>query len=91
MITRERKGFGILRNLGIGLVGALVGGQLFPMLGLFPDLDRVAISLRDVVAALIGSLLILAVIGLYHSGGIAIICPPPTSIISVLMPAPRSR
>jgi uncharacterized membrane protein YeaQ/YmgE (transglycosylase-associated protein family) len=25
MITRERKGFGILRNLGIGLVGALVG------------------------------------------------------------------
>jgi uncharacterized membrane protein YeaQ/YmgE (transglycosylase-associated protein family) len=25
MITRERKGFGILRNLGIGLVGALGG------------------------------------------------------------------
>ena len=66
MITRERKGFGILRNLGIGLVGALVGGQLFPMLGLFPDLDRVAISLRDVVAALIGSLLVLAVIGLWQ-------------------------
>ena len=66
MITRERKGFGILRNLGIGLIGALVGGQLFRMLGIFPDLDRVAVSLRDVVAALIGSFLVLAVIGLYQ-------------------------
>jgi uncharacterized membrane protein YeaQ/YmgE (transglycosylase-associated protein family) len=66
MITRERRGFGILRNLGIGLTGALVGGQLFRMLGIFPDLDRVAVSLRDVVAALIGSFLVLAVIGLYQ-------------------------
>jgi len=66
MITRERKGFGILRNLGIGLVGAVVGGQLFRMLGIFPGLDRVAVSLRDVVAALIGSLLVLAVIGLWQ-------------------------
>ena len=66
IITRERKGFGILRNLGIGLIGALVGGQLFRMLGIFPDLDRVAVSLRDVVAALIGSFLVLAVIGLYQ-------------------------
>ena len=55
VITRERKGFGILRNLGVGLVGALVGGLLFRVLGIFPGLDRVAVSLRDVVAALIGS------------------------------------
>ena len=66
MITRERKGFGILRNLGIGLVGALVGGQLFRMLGIFPGLDSVAVSLRDVVAALTGSLLVLAGIGLWQ-------------------------
>ena len=66
MITRERKGFGILRNLGIGLIGALVGGQLFRILGIFPGLDRVAVSVRDVVAALIGSFLVLAVIGLWQ-------------------------
>jgi hypothetical protein len=34
------------------------------MFGIFADLDRVAVSLRDVVAALIGSFLVLAVIGL---------------------------
>jgi uncharacterized membrane protein YeaQ/YmgE (transglycosylase-associated protein family) len=60
MIKWERKGFGVLRNLGLGLAGALVGGLLFRLLGLFPGLDRIAISLRDVVAAVVGSLIVLA-------------------------------
>jgi uncharacterized membrane protein YeaQ/YmgE (transglycosylase-associated protein family) len=60
IIKRERKGFGVWRNLGLGLVGALVGGLLFRLLGLFPELDKVTISLRDVVAAVVGSLLVLA-------------------------------
>jgi uncharacterized membrane protein YeaQ/YmgE (transglycosylase-associated protein family) len=64
IITRERKGFGLLRNLGLGLAGAIVGGLLFRLLGLFPELDKVTISLRDVVAAVIGSLLILGVLWL---------------------------
>ncbi len=60
MTTWERRGFGLLRNLGLGLAGALVGGLLFRLLGLFTSLDRVSISLRDVVAAVVGSLLVLA-------------------------------
>ena len=64
IIKRERKGFGVLRNLGLGLVGALVGGLLFRLLGLFPDLDKVTVSLRDVVAAIVGSLLVLAALWL---------------------------
>jgi uncharacterized membrane protein YeaQ/YmgE (transglycosylase-associated protein family) len=60
IITRERKGFGFVRNLGLGLAGALVGGLLFRLLGLFPGLDKVTVSLRDVVAAVVGSLLVLA-------------------------------
>jgi uncharacterized membrane protein YeaQ/YmgE (transglycosylase-associated protein family) len=64
MIKRERRGFGALRNLGLGLVGALVGGLLFRVLGLFPELDKVTVSLRDVVAAVVGSLLVLAALWL---------------------------
>ena len=64
IIKRERKGFGVLRNLGLGLIGALVGGLLFRLLGIFPDLDKVTVSLRDVVAAVVGSLLILAALWL---------------------------
>jgi len=66
IITRERKGFGILRNLGVGLVGALVGGLVFRLFGIFPGLDKIAISLRYIVAALIGSLLVLALIWLWQ-------------------------
>lgn len=64
LVKRERKGFGLLANLGLGLAGALVGGALFRLLGLFPELDKIAISLRDVVAALIGSLIVLGALWL---------------------------
>ena len=60
IIRRERRGFGVWRNLGLGLVGALVGGLLFRLLGLLPGLDTVRISLRDIVAAIVGSFLVLA-------------------------------
>jgi uncharacterized membrane protein YeaQ/YmgE (transglycosylase-associated protein family) len=66
IITWERKGFGLLRNLAIGLVGALVGGLIFRMFGLLPGLDRFTISLRDVVSAVIGSLLVLAGLWLWQ-------------------------
>jgi uncharacterized membrane protein YeaQ/YmgE (transglycosylase-associated protein family) len=59
IITRDRKGFGLPRNLAVGLAGALVGGFIFRMLGLLPGLDKFAISLRDVVSAVVGSLLVL--------------------------------
>ena len=36
MTTWERKGLGLLRNLGVGLVGAVVGGLLFRVLGACP-------------------------------------------------------
>ena len=66
MIKWDRKGFGVLQNLGLGLAGALVGGFLFRILGLFPELDKVAISLRDVVAAVVGSLILLAGLWLWQ-------------------------
>jgi uncharacterized membrane protein YeaQ/YmgE (transglycosylase-associated protein family) len=62
LIKWDREGFGLLRNLGLGLVGALIGGFLFRLLGLFPRLDRISVSLRDIVAAVVGSLIVLAAI-----------------------------
>jgi len=66
LVKRERRGFGIARNLGIGLIGAIIGGFLFRLLGLLPSLDKIAISLRDVVAAVVGSLLVLAALWLWQ-------------------------
>jgi len=66
LITREGKGFGLVRNMALGLAGAIVGGLLFRLLGLFAGLDAISISLRDVVAAFVGSLIVLAAIWLWQ-------------------------
>jgi uncharacterized membrane protein YeaQ/YmgE (transglycosylase-associated protein family) len=66
VVRRERKGLGFVRNVAVGLIGALVGGVLFRVFGLFPALDQVTISLRDVVAAFIGSLIVLLVFWLWR-------------------------
>jgi uncharacterized membrane protein YeaQ/YmgE (transglycosylase-associated protein family) len=66
LVTWDQEGFGRWRNLGLGLAGALVGGFLFRMLGLFPELDKYSVSLRDVVAAVIGSLIV--VVALWYWG-----------------------
>jgi uncharacterized membrane protein YeaQ/YmgE (transglycosylase-associated protein family) len=59
LVTRRRAGFGTFTNLGIGLVGALIGGFLFKVLGIHLGLGRVSVSLEDLAAALFGSLLFL--------------------------------
>jgi uncharacterized membrane protein YeaQ/YmgE (transglycosylase-associated protein family) len=66
LITWDREGFGTFRNLGLGLIGALIGGLLFRWLDLLPGLDKVSVSLRDVVAAVAGSLLVLLAIWLFR-------------------------
>ncbi len=67
LVTWDREGFGLLRNLGVGLAGALLGGFSFRAFGISPGLDKIAISLRDVVAALVGSLLVLVALWLWRS------------------------
>lgn len=64
--TFDRRGHGIVRNLLVGLVGALVGGFLVRLLGLWPSLEGVSISARDVVAAFLGSLIVLVALWLWQ-------------------------
>jgi len=48
----------------LGLAGALVGGLIFNLFRLLPELDRIAISLRDILAAMSGSALVLVAVWL---------------------------
>jgi len=66
LTTWERGGFGLFRNLALGLAGALVGGVFFRVFGIWPGLDKIAISLRDVIAAFAGSLVVLAALWLWR-------------------------
>lgn len=62
LVKRSRDGFGRWRNLGIGLVGALIGGFLFKLLNIDLGLGSFAISLQDLIAAFLGALLFLLII-----------------------------
>jgi uncharacterized membrane protein YeaQ/YmgE (transglycosylase-associated protein family) len=52
-------GFGLLANIVIGILGAIVGGYILPQLGFIP-----ASAGGDFVAATLGAVILLAAIGL---------------------------
>ena len=65
LVKRSREGFGHLGNIGIGLVGALIGGSLFQIFNInIGNLGDISVSLQDLVAAFIGSLLFLVIVWL---------------------------
>ena len=64
VLTGSRKGLGQWTGLGIGLIGALIGGALFRFFNILPALESLSISLRDVVAAFIGALIFLGILWL---------------------------
>jgi uncharacterized membrane protein YeaQ/YmgE (transglycosylase-associated protein family) len=61
-VTRKKEGFGRYANLGVGLVGALIGGFVFDLLKVDLGLANIAVSVEDVLSAFVGSLLFLAVL-----------------------------
>lgn len=73
VVKRTREGFGRFTNLGIGLVGALIGGFLFDLMRIDLGLANIAVSLQDVVAAFVGSLVFLVIVFYgrrwYHRSG----------------------
>jgi uncharacterized membrane protein YeaQ/YmgE (transglycosylase-associated protein family) len=71
VVTGKREGLGRWPGLAVGLVGALIGGALFRLFYLWPGLESVSISLRDIVAAFIGSLIFLVILWIIKTRGTA--------------------
>lgn len=67
LVKRTRQGFGLWINLGIGMVGALIGGALFTTFGILESWQQISIDLQDVAASVVGSLLFLLLVRLYQS------------------------
>ena len=60
VVKFRRQGFGRWTNLGVGLIGAAVGGFLFDLFQIDLGLGELAISFEDLFAAFVGSLIFLA-------------------------------
>ena len=57
LVTFKKEGLGRWTNLGVGLVGALIGGGLFKLFHIDLGLGEIKITFEDLIAAFVGSLL----------------------------------
>ncbi len=57
LVTFKKEGLGWWTNLGIGMVGALVGGYLFSLFNIDLGLGELKVTFEDLISAFAGSLL----------------------------------
>ncbi len=62
LATRSKKGYERVPNLFLGLVGAVVGGVVFEIFNIDLGLGEMSISFEDLIAAFVGSVLVLAMV-----------------------------
>jgi uncharacterized membrane protein YeaQ/YmgE (transglycosylase-associated protein family) len=56
------RGQGPLLNILVGMIGALIGGLIFDALNINPNLGELVFTGRDLLAAVIGSMIFLIVL-----------------------------
>jgi uncharacterized membrane protein YeaQ/YmgE (transglycosylase-associated protein family) len=61
LVTFKREGLGWWTNLGVGMVGALIGGLIFKVFHINLGLGELKITFEDLIAAFLGSLLFVVI------------------------------
>ena len=60
--TRTRQGYGLIGNLSLGVLGAILGGALFEVLGINLGLYELKLTVEDLIAAGFGSAVVLLLV-----------------------------
>jgi uncharacterized membrane protein YeaQ/YmgE (transglycosylase-associated protein family) len=61
LVTFKKEGLGRWTNLGVGMVGALIGGLLFRVFHINLGLGEIKVTFEDLIAAFLGSLLFVVI------------------------------
>jgi uncharacterized membrane protein YeaQ/YmgE (transglycosylase-associated protein family) len=64
LLRGSKAGYGAWANLGIGLVGAVIGGLVFRAFSIDLGLGAIAITAEDLIAAILGTLAFVLVLKL---------------------------
>ena len=59
LMTFTKRGFGIWVNMGVGMLGGLVGGLIFWLLHIDLGLGEIKITFEDLISAFVGSVLLI--------------------------------
>ena len=57
LVTFKKEGLGRWTNIGVGMVGALIGGLIFKVFHINLGLGELKLTFEDLIAAFVGSLL----------------------------------
>lgn len=60
LVTFSKQGLGFWTNIGLGMIGALVGGFFFWLFHIDLGLGEIKITFEDLISAFVGSLLCIA-------------------------------
>ena len=60
-VTLKKEGLGRWTNLWVGIVGAVIGGELFKLFRIDFGLGDLKVTFEDLIAAFLGSLLVIFV------------------------------
>jgi uncharacterized membrane protein YeaQ/YmgE (transglycosylase-associated protein family) len=58
-VTLKKEGLGRWTNLVVGMVGAVIGGELFRLFRIDFGLGELKVTFEDLIAAFLGSLLVI--------------------------------
>jgi uncharacterized membrane protein YeaQ/YmgE (transglycosylase-associated protein family) len=58
-VTFKKKGLGRWANLLVGMIGAVIGGELFKLFRIDFGLGELKVTFEDLIAAFLGSLLVI--------------------------------
>ncbi len=61
LVTFKKEGLGRWTNLGVGMIGALIGGLIFRVFHIDLGLGDLKVTFEDLIAAFLGSLLFVVV------------------------------
>jgi uncharacterized membrane protein YeaQ/YmgE (transglycosylase-associated protein family) len=61
LVTFKKEGLGRWTNLGVGMVGAVIGGLIFRIFHINLGLGDLKITFEDLIAAFLGSLLFVVI------------------------------
>ena len=64
VVKGRSEGYGRWKNLGIGLVGAVIGGVIFSLFNINFGLGELKITFEDIISALLGSFILIGAIWL---------------------------
>lgn len=61
LVTLKKEGLGRWTNLGVGMLGALIGGLIFNVFHIDLGLGDLNVTFEDLIAAFLGSLVLIVV------------------------------